>query len=212
MGQVLTTPITSKYVEQKGKWNVRIGGVDMQGYRMNMEDAHNIEINNLNSQNNKDIFLGVYDGHAGTAASQYLSENLVDKIRNISNYNNHNDIINAIESIDKEYIDSVDDELKDNGSTCVCCILEGDETSVNWKLTVANVGDSRVILIKKSGEYICMTTDHKPEDLLEKERIIQAGGFVNMNRVDGQLAMSRAIGDYQYKTNESLTLNKKLYQ
>jgi len=42
-----------------------------------------------------------------------------------------------------------------------------------------------------------MTEDHKPSLKKEKQRIISANGFVNSDRVDGMLAMSRALGDYE---------------
>lgn len=45
-----------------------------------------------------------------------------------------------------------------------------------------------------------LSTDHKPNNPLELERIKKAGGFVNWNRVNGDLALSRAFGDFSYKS------------
>ncbi|OBS57493.1 hypothetical protein A6R68_11384, partial [Neotoma lepida] len=41
--------------------------------------------------------------------------------------------------------------------------------------------------------------DHKPSNPLEKERIQNAGGSVMIQRVNGSLAVSRALGDFDYK-------------
>ena len=61
-----------------------------------------------------------------------------------------------------------------------------------------NVGDSREILVINN-ELTMTTEDHKPTNNEEKERIIKAGGYVSGGRVDGDLALSRAFGDFQYK-------------
>jgi serine/threonine protein phosphatase PrpC len=74
---------------------------------------------------------------------------------------------------------------------------------------VANAGDSRAVLAKKAGDkYISydMSEDHKPELPEEKRRIEKAGGFVDDNRVKGVLALSRAIGDLQYKSDKAIKL------
>ena len=44
-----------------------------------------------------------------------------------------------------------------------------------------------------------MSVDHKPNDPVEVERINKAGHNVQMDRVDGALALSRAIGDLEFK-------------
>ena len=47
-----------------------------------------------------------------------------------------------------------------------------------------------------------MSDDHKPELDKEKKRITNAGGFVSMGRVNGNLNLSRAIGDLEYKSQK----------
>ena len=49
-----------------------------------------------------------------------------------------------------------------------------------------------------------MSEDHKPDNLDEKNRILTAGGFVEDNRVNGSLNLSRSLGDFEYKSNTSL--------
>ena len=41
--------------------------------------------------------------------------------------------------------------------------------------------------------------DHKPSNPPERERIQNAGGSVMIQRVNGSLAVSRALGDFEYK-------------
>lgn len=47
-----------------------------------------------------------------------------------------------------------------------------------------------------------MSTDHKPDLENEKERVKNAGGFISDGRINGNLNLSRAIGDLEYKKND----------
>ena len=89
------------------------------------------------------------------------------------------------------------------GCTANVAIIYKDE------LIVANAGDSRC-LIYGDGKITEMSEDHKPEIELEKERILKAGGFIKEGRVNGNLNLTRAIGDLDFKNNEKLSAEEQL--
>jgi len=79
------------------------------------------------------------------------------------------------------------------------------------KLYVANAGDSRAIVVCADGSAEPMSFDHKPDAPAERKRIEAAlhevmtlstvvqGRRVKISRVDGLLAVARAIGDFSLK-------------
>lgn len=91
------------------------------------------------------------------------------------------------------------------GCTAVCVLL--------WRTGVicANAGDSRAVLCRK-GRAVELSRDHKPNDDPERRRIYAAGGYVEEipvgprvhYRVNGNLNLSRAIGDLEYKKQADL--------
>jgi serine/threonine protein phosphatase PrpC len=66
------------------------------------------------------------------------------------------------------------------------------------KIYVANAGDSRTVVCER-GNAVELSKDHKPDLPEERSRIMKAGGEVSEGRVNGMLALSRAIGDFDYK-------------
>jgi protein phosphatase PTC1 len=65
-------------------------------------------------------------------------------------------------------------------------------------LYTANVGDARIILCR-SGKALRLSYDHKGSDENEGRRIANAGGLILNNRVNGVLAVTRALGDAYMK-------------
>lgn len=49
-----------------------------------------------------------------------------------------------------------------------------------------------------------MSLDHKPDDDVELKRIKSAGGTVIDGRVNGNLNLSRALGDHEYKVAKNV--------
>ena len=65
-------------------------------------------------------------------------------------------------------------------------------------LYTANVGDARIVLCR-SGKALRLSYDHKGSDENEGRRITSAGGLILNNRVNGVLAVTRALGDAYMK-------------
>lgn len=80
---------------------------------------------------------------------------------------------------------------------------------INNLLICANAGDSRCV-VAEGGRAIPLSIDHKPNLKKERERIYKAGSTVNIEgRIDGNLNLSRAIGDIAHKKNPRLQLHEQ---
>ena len=87
--------------------------------------------------------------------------------------------------------------------TTACVVLITKDT-----IYCANSGDSRAVLCRDS-KAVELSHDHKPQNDEELSRIESSGHFVEDDRVDGNLALSRAIGDFQYKDKPQLLAEKQ---
>lgn len=99
-------------------------------------------------------------------------------------------------AVDHLLVETAKKSMDVAGTTALIAILEDS------KLIVANVGDSRGVMCDGRGNAIPLSFDHKPQQMRERKRIKEAGGFVTFNgvwRVAGILATSRALGDYPLK-------------
>ena len=85
-------------------------------------------------------------------------------------------------------------EEEGNSGTTACVVLVTPHC-----ILCANAGDSRGILRQLNGRTMALSFDHKPEDEGEEGRIRAAGGYVTGGRVEGDLAVSRGLGDFRFK-------------
>ncbi|CAD6188359.1 unnamed protein product [Caenorhabditis auriculariae] len=204
MGQTLSEPVTTKDSASCANENYLVGSSCMQGWRINMEDAHTHLLSLPDDP--KCAFFAVYDGHAGPKVSQYAGINLHKRIV-LQNEYGEGDMKRAIEkgflALDDQM--RIDEEMRDDvsGTTAVVVIVKENT------IFCGNVGDSRAIA-SVVGEARPLSYDHKPAHPTEARRIIAAGGWVEFNRVNGNLALSRALGDFVFKRNENKSAEEQI--
>ncbi|KAG0005972.1 hypothetical protein BGZ65_009736 [Modicella reniformis] len=165
-----------------------------------MEDAHTTCLDIENAKGN--AFFAVYDGHAGANVAKYCGEELYKKVvadPAFAKSDYKAAIKNGFLEMDRAMRHDPEYDHDSSGCTAITVLI----TDKNI-LYVGNAGDSRAVL-GSDGAAIALSTDHKPVHKGESKRIRAAGGFVESGRVKGNLALSRALGDFEYKAREDLT-------
>ncbi|VVA11262.1 PREDICTED: probable phosphatase 2C [Prunus dulcis] len=171
------------------------GYSSFRGKRATMEDFYDIKMSKIDGQTV--CLFGIFDGHGGSRAAEYLKEHLFENLVKHPLFITDTKlaISESYQQTDADFLASERDTYRDDGSTASTAVLVGNH------LYVANVGDSRTI-ISKAGRAIPLSEDHKPNRSDERKRIESAGGVVMWAgtwRVGGVLAMSRAFGNRMLK-------------
>lgn len=222
MGAFLDKPKTAK-TNCSGEGNgLRYAMASMQGWRVDMEDAHVVEVSMADREPYKDwSFFAVFDGHAGNVAADDAAENIMKTLMETPQFGKVTEelksnggvlctrSIGLLEDGIKAGFLSLDENIRTrldsdrSGSTAVCAMITPTH------IIIANLGDSRAVVSRKD-ECSFGTEDHKPYNDKERERIIGAGGSVMIQRINGSLAVSRALGDFEYKNVPGLEPSKQL--
>lgn len=170
------------------------------------EDIHMCEEFEIqNERKNKVKLFAIFDGHGGSRVIKCINHAFIGELKKM------------LSTIDFQKCDSMDlqknfidfykkfdfnmrDYVKDSssGATSVMVLII-DRSHV----IVCHVGDSRAIFFNKDGKIFFETKDHKPDDENEAKRVKDKGGFIAFRRVNGFLAITRALGDYYGKYNFS---------
>lgn len=201
---------TTPEYRAQSNYRLAVGHEEMNPRRRNtMEDVHRI-IPSLEGSPEYSYF-GVYDGHGGRQIVDFLEETLE---RNISLELQKPDEADIPQRLCRAFLitdmQSRRLDITTSGATAVCALLktsyEGSQI-VSRKLFVANVGDSRAVLmtseppsdppapvpassddedalpVSTSGLHARrLTYDHRAEDESEQQRIKDAGGFIVRQR------------------------------
>ncbi|KRX07656.1 Ubiquitin-conjugating enzyme/RWD-like protein [Pseudocohnilembus persalinus] len=211
MGAYLEKPVTRKNTQENKNNILRYVCSQMQGWRINMEDA---EICDLSLNGGLIQLFAIFDGHGGSEVAQFCKKNFVNELRKNKNFASSKFKEALSETFLKMDELLIQNQKKQNQSNqfqdtvtggCTACVV----MITRDKIYCANAGDSRAVL-SQSGVAIPLSQDHKPDNPKEKQRIEKAGGNIWDGRVNGNINISRAIGDLQFKSDEKLPPNQQL--
>eukprot|EP00658_Telonema_sp_P-2_P080687 TRINITY_DN8082_c0_g1_i3.p1 TRINITY_DN8082_c0_g1~~TRINITY_DN8082_c0_g1_i3.p1 ORF type:complete len:266 (-),score=75.72 TRINITY_DN8082_c0_g1_i3:61-858(-) len=161
-----------------------------------MEDAH-VVVDHFHD--GAGIYMGVYDGHGGSDVAVLAAERLHEIVEcHLAAGGIDSCIERAFTSSFQVFQEEVVKGNLEGGCTAaVGLIMECPELGGRACYS-ANVGDARVVICGEDKSAIRLSFDHKPTDPNERERIENLGGSVCYGRVQGCLAVSRALGDTTY--------------
>ncbi|CAJ1366880.1 unnamed protein product [Effrenium voratum] len=148
----------------------------------------------------RSCYFAIYDGHGGRQCVEYvvehLHENLLLELEK-EPANVPDSMMRAFELTDDSMQSS---GINSSGCTACCCLLRQEKAFMERVLYTGHVGDARAVLCRK-GLAVRLTgvSDHKATDVEEARRVVEAGGTIYHERVNGMLAISRAFGDFQLK-------------
>ncbi|XP_022252832.1 uncharacterized protein LOC106468763 isoform X2 [Limulus polyphemus] len=169
--------------------------------RRKMEDRHVI-LHDLNvACDLQDVphhsYYAVFDGHAGTEAANFAAAHLHWNIVQHPAFftDTQTAIKEAFKITDKLFLERAFREGMKSGCTAVCCLAREKTLYLAW------LGDSQAIVVRQ-GIPLEIMSPHKPDREDERHRIENEGGcvlFIGTWRVNGTLAVSRALGDPEHK-------------
>ncbi|XP_019175699.1 PREDICTED: probable protein phosphatase 2C 22 [Ipomoea nil] len=175
------------------------------GSRSSMEDVYVCADNFLqdyrfgNSTEGPNAFYGVFDGHGGKHAADFACSHLPRLIADDEDFPREIEraVSSAFQQTDTALAEActLDADLA-SGTTALAAFVVGSS------LVVANAGDCRAVLCRR-GKAIEMSRDHKPVCLRERKRIEASGGYVYDGYLNGQLNLSRALGDWHMEGMKS---------
>lgn len=213
MGQLiyLSAPNKEKSKDELVTEKFKAASCSMQGWRKSMEDSH------VMYHEDAFTFFAVFDGHGGSEVAKYAAKNVIGVFKGTDHYkagNIKDALIETFLKLDENMLKEAGQkelrEYKDNpdGEMMAGCTANVG-VFFNGELYVANAGDSRAV-INGGGIAAEMSVDHKPDDKDEQERIESAGGFITDGRVNGNLNLSRALGDFEYKRDTALEPKRQI--
>jgi len=192
----------------------------IQGRRKTQEDAHSVVPRMQDDEQVEEFrpfaFFGVYDGHGGDKASEWVGQNFdsifMDKISQHGEEASPEVLSKALQEafleVEQQWMAIASQKKECSGTTAAVVVIK-DNTMI-----VGNVGDTEAVVAVEEGGKLkenILTEVHNPKkNKAEGDRVIKEGGIIYKDRVGHpqfnpdimSIAISRAIGDYGFKAEE----------
>lgn len=178
--------------------SIKLDSWSIQGVRPTMEDEH------LYFEYKGTNYFFVLDGHGGDRVAKLVKNKLLytTAIRSMMDdidWNSKSDVKFKFQAMFNKINDSIPPKLSNSGTTLIgLAVPDGYTTGY-----LINIGDSRGVVYNSTGDIVTESVDQKPSNSSERKRIVAAGGTVlnmfGVQRVNGILSVSRAIGDHHLK-------------
>lgn len=215
--------LTPRSEEGKGSpLRLDYGIWSIQGRRKTQEDAHSAVPKLLEGEEEEEAqrpfaFFGVYDGHGGEKASEWVGQHFDkifgDKITQSGNQTSAEVLSKALREafleVEDQWMGIADQKKECSGTTAAVVVVKDND------IIVGNVGDTEVVVAASDEaeqlQAIAVTEVHNPKkNKAEGERVVKEGGIIHRDRVGHpqfnpdlmSIAISRAIGDYGFKAKE----------
>lgn len=196
---------------------------ETQGNRPTHEDL--VEVHCLGDVAN----FWVLDGHRGSAAAEFGGPALVKEICGSGGVRRHRlptdgQIERGFQVVDnrlRKYFKKYTEGAK--AGTTVVGFVATQQNDGKYDAKLINCGDSRGVIVRdvrpkdKDMDWCFLpvlleSEDHKPGAPSEKSRIRAAGGTITGGktlRIDGNLAVSRGLGDFEFKADKKLSAGEQ---
>lgn len=228
-GTYMPTPVLDAHVREyftrigaaTGPVGLRAVGASVQGWRSGQEDAEAAFVLTLGGGSQVAVYC-VFDGHGGDAVARLAAQN-VERFTTAAlmrHHHSHMDEAATKEQVQSFFSTLLNEALLDldqhihstqegeqgdyNCVGCTACVV-----AVTSRFIVcANVGDSGAAVVTKTGISM-ISKPHRITDDTEVRRIRNAGYSICDGRIEGLLAVPRALGDYDFKQCGGMTRSEQ---
>ncbi|CAA0831477.1 Probable protein phosphatase 2C 13 [Striga hermonthica] len=154
-------------------------------------------------------FYAVFDGHGGPDAALYMKNNAtrfffeeaqLPQAPSTDDIDEKKQFLQDLETSHRGSFLAADQALSNEtgpvdpycGTTALTALILGRN------LLIANVGDCRAVLCR-NGNAVQLSRDHRPSCQVERRRVEDLGGKIEYGYLNGDLAVTRALGDWYMK-------------
>ena len=164
---------------------VQFGSSCMCGKRDSMQDTHLFVSNYLGIGYH---FMAIFDGHSGLNSSQLCASQYTNCLADMLRKNPNVSIEDAFTQTFNQINTKISDCEYSDGSAMNVVLITPQH------FFVANVGDSRCILVKEESLSV-INEDHTLDNIDELYRVRSLNGFVENGKVNGQNLLTGTVGD-----------------